>query len=349
MPRYPQRVIRRFLLFSLVLLAFAGTACGRYLTTGVAVVNGVGISKADLDKQVGVVLASPQFQGANPSDAKQRLDIERQVIVQLIQQELIKQEADRLAVRVSATQVAERFGQVRGQFQTDEQFQQALAQNGLTVTTLRERIREQLTVEQVQTRALGNLTATEAEIRAAYGNGQRFEELHVRHILFTVSGTDEAAKKKKAEDTLAQLRNGADFIALAKKVSEDTTTKPQGGDLGTVTRQTPFDQTFLNAAFKLKKGQISGLVRTQFGYHIIKVEDRRTKTLEQARAELTQEITDTKRQEAFTSFMKKRVDAARIVVNPRYGDFNPETLSIDAHNFFVPPEPEPQTQRFPTR
>lgn len=342
-------MIRRFLLFSLVLLAFAGTACGRYLTTGVAVVNGVGISKADLDTQVGVVLASPQFQGANPSDAQQRLDIERQVIVQLIQQELIKQEADRLAVRVSTTQVAERFGQVRGQFQTDEQFQQALAQNGLTVTTLRERIREQLTVEQVQTRAIGNLSATEAEIRAAYGNGQRFEELHVRHILFTVSGTDEAAKKKKAEDTLAQLRNGADFIALAKKVSEDTTTKPQGGDLGTVTRQTPFDQTFLNAAFKLKKGQISGLVRTQFGYHIIKVEDRRTKTLEQARAELTQEITDTKRQEAFTTFMKKRVDAARIVVNPRYGDFNPETLSIDAHDFFVPPEPEPQTQQFPTR
>lgn len=342
-------MIRRFLLFSLVLLAIAGTACGRYLTTGVAVVNGVGISKADLDTQVGVVLASPQFQGANPSDAQQRLDIERQVIVQLIQQELIKQEADRLAVRVSTTQVAERFGQVRGQFQTDEQFQQALAQNGLTVTTLRERIREQLTVEQVQTRAIGNLSATEAEIRAAYGNGQRFEELHVRHILFTVSGTDEAAKKKKAEDTLAQLRNGADFIALAKKVSEDTTTKPQGGDLGTVTRQTPFDQTFLNAAFKLKKGQISGLVRTQFGYHIIKVEDRRTKTLEQARAELTQEITDTKRQEAFTTFMKKRVDAARIVVNPRYGDFNPETLSIDAHDFFVPPEPEPQTQQFPTR
>jgi peptidyl-prolyl cis-trans isomerase C len=314
------------------------------------VVNGVGISKGDLDKQVSVVLASPQFQGqVDPGDAEQRLDVERQVIVQLIQQELIKQEADRLAVRVAATQVAERFGQVRAQFQTDDQFQQALAQNGLTVTTLQDRIREQLTLEQVQSRAIGNLSATDAELRAAYGNGSRFEELHVRHILFTVSGTDPSAARKKAQTALAQLKDGADFIALAKKVSEDTTTKAQGGDLGTVTRQTPFDQTFLNAAFALKEGQISGLVQTQFGFHIIKVEDRRSKTLEQARAQLTQEITDTKRQDAFTDFMKKRVDSARIVVNPRYGDFNPSTLSIDAHDFFVPPSPEPDTQQFPSR
>lgn len=344
-------MIRRFSLLFLALLALLATGCGRYLTTGVAVVNGVGISKGDLDKQVAVVLESPQFQGqVDARDAEQRLEIERQVIVQLIQQELIKQEADRLAVRVSAAQVGERFGQVRAQFQTEDQFRQALAQNSLTEETLRERIREQLTVEQVQTRAIGNLSATEAEIRQAYGNGARFEELHLRHILFTVApGSDAAAAKKKAESALAQLKDGTDFATLAKRVSEDPQTKPLGGDLGTVTRSTPFDQTFLNAAFALKKGQISGLVQTQFGYHIIKAEDRRSKTLEQARAELTQEITDAKRQEAFTDFMRKRVKAARIVVNPRYGDFNPESLSIDAHEFFVPPEPEPETSAFPSR
>ncbi len=343
-------MIRRLPLLTLVLLALAGTACGRYLTTGVAVVNGVGISKGQLDKQVAVVLSSPQFQGqVDPQDTDQRLDIERQVIVQLIQRELIRQEAERLTVRVTTAQVDERFGEVRGQFPSEDQFRQALAQNSLTVTTLREQIREQLQLEQVQTRAIGSLDATDAEIRAAYGNGSRFDELHVRHILFQVTGNDDAAARKKANSALAQLRDGADFVVLAKKVSEDQSTKANGGDLGTVTRQTPFDQAFLNAAFKLKKGQTSGLVRTQFGFHIIKAEDRRSKTLEQARAQLSQEITQTKQQEAFTDFMRNRVEKARIVVNPRYGDFNPSTLSIDAHQFFVPPEPEPETQQFPSR
>lgn len=341
---------RRLALSALILVVFAGTACGRYLTTGVAVVNGVGISKGELDKQVGVVLSSQQFQGqVDPRDAEQRLDIERQVIVQLIQRELIRQEADRLAVRVPPAEVNQRFEQVRAQFPDEGQFRQALAQNSLTVASLREQIREQLQLERVQSRAIGNLTATDDEIKAAYGNGSRFDEMHVRHILFRVSGTDAAAARKKADEALARLRNGADFIELAKRVSEDETTKAQGGDLGTITRQTPFDQGFLSAAFALKKGQISGVVQTQFGFHIIKAEDRRSKALEQARSQLTQEIITSKQQEAFTDFMRERVDEARIVVNPRYGDFNPSTLSIDAHQFFVPPEPEPETQPFPSR
>jgi foldase protein PrsA len=343
-------VTRRILFSTLVLLAFATTACGRYLTTGVAVVNGVGISKDALEKQVAVVLDSPQFQGqVDPQDAEQRLEIERQVIVQLIQQELIRQEADRLSVRVNARDVDERFGQVRSQFATEDQFRQALEQNALSVATLRSRIREQLVLENVQRRAVGDVPVTEAEIVAEYGRGERFEELHVRHILFTVTGPDEAAARKKADAALARLKDGADFIALAKQVSEDAQTKPQGGDLGTVTRQTQFDQEFLRAAFAVKEGQISGIVRTQFGFHIIKVEDRRSKTLDQVRTQLSQEIGDTKRQRAFQEFIRKRVTAARIVVNPRWGDFNPATLQIESHEFFVPPSPVPETEPFPVR
>jgi len=343
-------VTRRLLFSTLVLLSLAGTACGRYLTTGVAVVNGVSISMDDLDKQVDVVARSPQFQGqVNLKDAQQRLEIERQVIVQLIQQELLRQEADRLGVRVQAKAIDARYQQVSGQFPTDADFRRALAQNGLTPATLRTRIHDQLELEKVQARAVGNITPTEDEIKAAYGNGSRFDELHVRHILFTVSGTDEAAKKKQAEDTLAKLRAGADFAAMARKVSEDTQSKASGGDLGTVTRDTPFDQDFLRAAFALKKGEISGLVRTKFGFHIIKVDNRTTKTLDQVRAQLTQEIVDQKTQDAFTAFMRGRVNKARVVVNPRYGDFNPATLQIEAHEFFVPPSPEPQTQQFPVR
>jgi hypothetical protein len=97
----------------------------------------------------------------------------------------------------------------------------------------------------------------------------------------------------------------------------------------------------------VKEGRISGLVRTQFGFHIIKVDDRRTKTLEQARAELSEEIATAKRTESFQSYIVERLRAADIVVNPRWGDFDPETFEIQNHEFFVPPSPAPETQPIP--
>jgi hypothetical protein len=79
------------------------------------------------------------------------------------------------------------------------------------------------------------------------------------------------------------------------------------------------------------------------------VDDVRTKTLAQERATLAGQIAQQKQTQAFQDFLKKVLAHARIVVNPRYGDFNAKTLQIDTHEFFVPPTPEPQTQAFPTQ
>lgn len=333
---------RRLLLSSLVLLALAAAACGRYLTTGVAVVNGVSIGQAELDERLEGVLDSPQFQG-QIRGAEARLQAQRRIIVQMIQTELVRQEAERLGIRLSQETLGERLQQVRGQFRTEAEFQQALAQEGLDAGTLRERIRERLVLEQIQERLNADVQVTEADVRRAYGNGSRFEEIRVRHILFAIQGTNEAAALKEARGALAQLRAGADFAVLAKRLSDDPGTKDKGGDLGYVTRGR-FVPEFEQAAFRLGKGKLSEPVRTQFGFHVIRVDDRRTKTFEQARGELTRELTQQRREAAFRDYIQERVKAARIVVNPRYGDFNPETLQIEPREFFVPPSPEPETE-----
>lgn len=340
---------RRVLLPALVLLTLVGTACGRYLTSGVAVVNGVNISQEELDTQFDAIRQSQQFGGSfDPNNAEQRLEVERQIIVGLIQQELIRQEGVKLKIRITSAQIQQQLQQVRSQFQTEQQFQEALRANQLTETSLREQLESQVLLEQVRGRVTANVAATEQEIRAAFGDGSAFQEIKVRHILFTVQqGANPAPAKKEAEAALAQLKAGADFAALAKKQSDDPGSKDKGGDLGYITRQTNFDQTFLAAAFKLKKGELSGLVQTSFGFHIIRVDDVRKKTLEQMRAQLTQQITQQKQQQAFQGFVAQRIKSYDIVVNPRYGDFNPDTLAIDAHRFFVPPSPEPTTQPFP--
>ena len=106
------------------------------------------------------------------------------------------------------------------------------------------------------------------------------EEVHARHIL--VPTEDEGQRR-----SLAQLKSGADFATLAKEKSKDPGAA-EGGDLGYFTKEQMVPE-FAEVAFKLDKGQISDPVKTQFGWHIIKVEDKRTKptpTFEQVKPQI---------------------------------------------------------------
>jgi peptidyl-prolyl cis-trans isomerase D len=120
------------------------------------------------------------------------------------------------------------------------------------------------------------------------------EQVRASHILLKTEGKDEAAVRKQAEEVLAQVKAGGDFAELAKKYSEDTS-KDQGGDLDFFTRGRMVPE-FETAAFALAPGQTSDIVKSQFGFHIIRVTDKRpgsTRTLDEVR----QQIQDTLQQE----------------------------------------------------
>ena len=130
-----------------------------------------------------------------------------------------------------------------------------------------------------------------AEIERTYNaNIEQYstpEQVRASHILLKTEGKDDAAVKAKAEDVLKQARAGADFAELAKKYSEDDASQKNGGDLdyfGRGRMVPEFDQ----AAFSLEVGKISDLVKTQYGYHIIKVMDKR--------AAITRPIADVRQQ-----------------------------------------------------
>ena len=138
------------------------------------------------------------------------------------------------------------------------------------------------------------------------------EQVHARHILVkaapSASEDAKAKARKKAEDLLAKVRDGGDFAALAKKNSEDTSAA-SGGDLGFFPRGTmtpPFEE----AAFALEPGQISDVVQTPFGFHIIKVEERREagpKPLDAVRAEVVEAL----KNEGARRVARTRAEAAR--------------------------------------
>jgi peptidyl-prolyl cis-trans isomerase D len=126
----------------------------------------------------------------------------------------------------------------------------------------------------------GEVTPTDADIQAYYDSHQedydRDEEARARHILFKIapdaSDADKAATRAKAEEVLAKAKAGEDFIALAKQYSEDVT-GPTGGDLGVFGRgvMTP---AFETAVFAMEPNQISDIVETPFGLHIVKLEQK---------------------------------------------------------------------------
>jgi len=139
------------------------------------------------------------------------------------------------------------------------------------------------------------LTVTDADVQDFYTKnvGQYTTPAQVRasHILFQTSGKDEAAVRTQAEAVLAQAKApGADFAALARQYSEDASNKEQGGDLNYFGRGRMVPE-FEAAAFSMKPGDISNLVKTQFGFHIIKLVDTQAEIV-RPMADVREEIAD---------------------------------------------------------
>lgn len=147
------------------------------------------------------------------------------------------------------------------------------------------------------------ITVSDAEVQKAYAdNAKEYEQVKARHILIAPKGspaaqagkelTDEQAKAK-AEDLRKQIVAGANFDELAKKESDDTGSGARGGDLGSFGHGQMVPE-FEQAAFSAKVGDVTPVVKTQFGYHIIKVESHDTTPLEQVRPTIEKNLKQTK-------------------------------------------------------
>jgi peptidyl-prolyl cis-trans isomerase D len=188
-------------------------------------------------------------------------------------------------------------------------------------------------------------TASQQEIEDLYRRNQSMystpEQVRASHILFKTEGKDEAAVRKQAEAVLAQVKKGGDFAALAKQHSEDTASKPLGGDLdyfGRGAMVAPFD----DAVWKLETGQVTQeLVKTEHGFHIIKLVDKRaamTRSVADVRPQLEDQIKTEKAQAEAT---RKADDIAAKIKAPADLDrvAREESLAVGDSGLFARDEP----------
>jgi len=168
------------------------------------------------------------------------------------------------------------------------------------------------------------------------------ERVRASHILLNTGGKDEAAVKKQAEELLAKIKAGADFAELAKKYSEDPGSKEKGGDLDFFGRGQMVPE-FEQVAFSLQPGQVSDLVKTQYGFHIIKVVDKQAgsqQTLDQVRAQIQQTLAAQVADRQITDKARKLAEKIKTA-----DDLNKAAtengLKVEESGFFQRTEPVP--------
>ena len=166
------------------------------------------------------------------------------------------------------------------------------------------------------------------------------EQMRASHILLKTEGKDEAAVKKQAEDLLAQIKKGADFAALATKFSEDEGSATKGGDLDFFPRNQMVKE-FEEAAFALEPGQVSDLVKTTYGYHIIKAAEKRaasTRSFEEVRPQIEDQL---KWERAQKEAERRAADIAAKLDSPDDFDSLPRgnALIVSESGFFARDEP----------
>ncbi len=283
-------------------------------------VNGEEVTKADFDR----LIKNMELSANQPVPAERRDEIFRKALDQLVTYSLLMQETRARKVPVTDAEVESNLKQMRSQFPTEQEFAKALAARGMSLEKLKADTRIDISINKMmESEASTQQTPGDAQVREFYDkNPDKFkqgEAVRASHILFKVEESADAATKKKVKDqaeaVLKQVRDGADFAELAKKHSADGSGQ-QGGDLNFFTKgqMVPaFDQ----AAFSLKPGQISDLVTTQFGYHIIKVTEQRaasTVPFEQVSGRIKEFLTQQQKQQKVEAFVNSLKQKAKIEV-----------------------------------
>ena len=275
----------------------------------VARVNGEDVKKADFERMIKTIEA----RAGQPMPPERRDEIMRGALDQLVIYTLLSQESKARQIKIDDAEVDQKVQQLRSQFPTQQAFDEALKQRGLTLDGLKHDARIDLSVTKLMNAEMaGDTTATDQEAKDFYAKNpdkfQQAETVRASHILIRVDEKADAATRKKAraeiDGVLKQARSGADFAKLAQEHSQDGSAA-QGGDLSYFPRG-QMVPAFEKVAFELKPGQISDVVQTQFGYHIIKVTDRkpaRTVPYEEASAQIKQFLSEQKKQQHADDFI----------------------------------------------
>ena len=279
-----------FTLILCLMMTVSLIGCSNKKNEAVATVNGETITLGNYEKLLALnKLSMESYYGSDiwskeVEDGKTYKDILKDMVLQtMISSEVVYQQAKKDKILPTDEQVQEQIDSFNEQVKNDKEYQNKLKKMGIDEEFLKYQFSRDLANNNLKAKFTDDTKISESEMKKYYEeNKDDFytDTVTASHILLkTIDDngnelSDEKKKeaKKKAEEALKKVKSGEDFAQVAKEYSEDSTAS-NGGELGTFGRGQMVSE-FENAAFSMKPGEISDIIKTQYGYHIIKVTER---------------------------------------------------------------------------
>ena len=248
----------------------------------VAEVNHVPITARELERAVSEIV--PRISGHRSLSEGRMKEFHRQALEEIIEQELIFQEARRLRITVDREAIEAELSKIRRRFPSDRAYREGLLSEGLTPKEVQDGVERFLLVQRaIRQEVEGRVSVPEEGLERYYqGHREQFvlpEQVRLRQILVRVDpgATSEGwdAAYRRAIQLVQEAKKGKDFVKLAREFSDDEGTKGEGGDIGFVHRGQMKVGPVEERAYSLGMGEISEPIRTIYGYFIIRVEGRK--------------------------------------------------------------------------
>lgn len=290
----------------------------------VARVNGEEVTRDELIKEADGARSQLARRGM-PDEATHTADFYHRALNEIVAGILLYDEAKAKGLLASKEEIDKQLAAFKAQAPPGQDFDKTMEAMGMTPEAVREDIRRSLSIQKVfQSEVLPKVKVDDAAIESFYKANlehmKRPEQVKVRHILVKVdkdaTSVEKGAAKGKAEALRKRIAAGEDFAKVAKESSDDTGSAKNGGELPWLSpgqAVTPFDK----AAFALEKGQISNVVETPFGYHIIQLEDRRpasTVPLDEAKDTITKMLQQRQAEAQFRARVEELKSAGKVEI-----------------------------------
>jgi len=280
----------------------------------IAKVNDKIITQSELEERVFVKMMSLQKAGVQPMPSKREMMHEE--LERMIEERLLIDAGRKLGLKVNEENVTKAIDEIkRTNGLNDGDLERMLQAESKSMEEYKNKIHDQILISRVVSYEVRKrVTISNEEIEEYYNQHLKEywvpEKLQLRHILFLMDDTlleeDKRIKKQKAHLALKKIRSGEDFIAVAKEFSEDISAST-GGDLGEIERGKMVPE-FEKAAFRLKEGEVSGLVETPYGLHIIKVDKiipGETSPLDEVQGHIKKQFMDQKLKDEYQAYLSE--------------------------------------------